>query len=203
MANLTQVATHAGHTVALKIGGYLVGRAQTANARRTFGTQGIYEIGSIMPVEHIPLRYEGSVTMDKFLIRLGAQFASLRGILKDIIGASAYAVTDEDLILNTGILNIAVHRTKVTNIGTQERFVAGTTLSEQQALQAINRTSVEIGPVIRAYLGCTLSDYTESFRANAVAGENATFFFLDCIDSVESVSNQVAQQFSSGSVSAV
>jgi len=189
MANLTNVQTHAGHTVLLKLGGELVGRAQTANARRTFGTQGVYEIGSIMPVEHIPLRYEGSVTMDKFLIRLGSDFSSLRGILKKLAGVEGASVTDEDLILRTGILNISVHRTKVAGIP------AGQGEVNVNAEAAISRVTSEPGRVIRAYLGCTLSDYTESFRANALAGENATFFFLDCIDSVQVVEAGISQAF--------
>jgi hypothetical protein len=189
MASLQNVQTHAGHTVLLKIGGEQVGRAQTANARRSFGTQGVYEIGSIMPVEHIPLRYEGSVSMDKFLIRLGA-VSSLRGILKKLIGLEGASVTDEDLILRTGILNIAVHRTQVQGIqGNGEVNVP--TLE-----QAITRITSVAGKVIRAYLGCTMADYTESFRANALAGENATFLFLDCIDAVENVGGSITQSFS-------
>lgn len=182
MANLENVQTHAGHTVVLKLGGYLVGRAQTANARRTFGTQGVYEIGSIMPVEHIPLRYEGSVTMDKFFIRLGNQFSSLRGILKAVAGVKGASVTDEDLILRTGLMNIAVHRTQTTGIP------AGRGEVNINAASAINRITSEPGLVIRAYLGCTLADYTEAFRANALAGENATFLFLDCIDAINASS---------------
>ena len=188
MASLSNVQTHAGHTVLLKLGGQLVGRAQTANARRTFGTQGIYEIGSIMPVEHIPLRYEGSVTLDRFLIRLSGEgmASSLRGILKSLAGMGGMSVTDEDLILRTSILNIAVHRTKIM----------GPEQNPQTVDNAINRITSTPGQVIRAYMGCTLSDYTESFRANAIAGENATFFFLDCIDAVENVEGSITQSFS-------
>ena len=190
MASLSNVQTHAGHTVLLKLGGELVGRAQTANARRTFGTQGIYEIGSIMPVEHIPLRYEGSVTLDRFLIRLSndQSASSLRGILKKLAGLQGASVTDEDLILRTSILNIAVHRTLIQG-------VPGTGVNTDPN-SAIGRITSTPGQVIRAYMGCTLSDYTESFRANAIAGENATFFFLDCIDAVDNVSGQIVQAFS-------
>lgn len=190
MASLQNVQTHAGHTVLLKIGGYEIGRAQTANARRTFGTQGVYEIGSIMPVEHVPLRYEGSVTLDKFLIRLG-EVSSLRGILKNIAGAQGASMTDEDLILRTGILNISVHRTRVRGIPAGQGEIGPITPAT-----AITRITTEAGTIIRAYLGCTLSDYTETFRANAIAGENATFFFLDCIDAVENVGATIAQSFS-------
>ena len=35
--------------------------------------------------------------------------------------------------------------------------------------------------VLRRYVGCTLVDYSENFRANAIAGENATFTYLRCV----------------------
>lgn len=69
MASVTNQTVHAGHTIRLKVDGKEVGRAQSIDGRRSFGQEGVYEIGSIMPQEHIALRYEGSVTLDKFKIR--------------------------------------------------------------------------------------------------------------------------------------
>lgn len=69
MASITQTTTHAGHTIRLKIGGQEVGRAQSFDGRTSFGQEAQYEIGSIMPQEHTPLRYEGTVSFDKFKIR--------------------------------------------------------------------------------------------------------------------------------------
>jgi len=37
---------------------------------------------------------------------------------------------------------------------------------------------------IRVYKNCTCSDYTETFRANAIAGENGTWHYLECKASV-------------------
>lgn len=69
MASVTQQQSHAGHTIKLKIDGKEVGRVQSIDARASFGQEGQYEIGSIMPQEHVALRYEGSITVDKFRLR--------------------------------------------------------------------------------------------------------------------------------------
>jgi hypothetical protein len=69
MASVAQQQSHAGHTIRLKIDGQEVGRAQSIDGRVSFGQEGQYEIGSIMPQEHVALRVEGSVTLDKFRIR--------------------------------------------------------------------------------------------------------------------------------------
>lgn len=58
-----------GNTVLLKVKGVVVGRAQSLDGRRSFGTEGVYEIGSIMPQEHVNQRYEGTVQLERFLIR--------------------------------------------------------------------------------------------------------------------------------------
>lgn len=69
MGSVAQQSVHAGHTIRLKINGEEIGRAQSVDGRRSFGQEGVYEIGNIMPVEHVALRYEGTVTLDKFKIR--------------------------------------------------------------------------------------------------------------------------------------
>lgn len=62
-------SVHSGNTVLLKVNGAIVGRAQSLDGRRSFGTEGVYEIGSIMPQEHINNRYEGTVQLERFLIK--------------------------------------------------------------------------------------------------------------------------------------
>jgi hypothetical protein len=58
-----------GTIIQIKIGAQEIGRAQSADARRQFGQEGVYAIGSIMPQEHVALRYEGSFTVDSFYVR--------------------------------------------------------------------------------------------------------------------------------------
>lgn len=73
--NLQQFATvaeqtvHAGHTILLRIEGTIVGRAQGIDGERNFGTEGLYEIGSIMPFEYVNLRYEGSINLERYFVR--------------------------------------------------------------------------------------------------------------------------------------
>lgn len=69
MATQANQTVHSGNTVLIKVKGAVVGRAQGLDARRSFGTEGVYEIGSIMPQEHINNRYEGSFTLERYLIK--------------------------------------------------------------------------------------------------------------------------------------
>ena len=62
-------SVHSGNTILLKAKGVVIGRAQSLDGRRSFGTEGVYEIGSIMPQEHINNRYEGTITLERFLIK--------------------------------------------------------------------------------------------------------------------------------------
>ena len=134
MADIANQTTHSGHTIKFKIGGQVVGRGQSIDGRRSFGQQAQYELGSIMPQEHVALKYEGTVAIDKFLIR--------KKSLKDL-GLAA---------LGVGILNLAVIDIEVT-----DKFT---------------------GDIVRVYRGCSLQDYTETFRVNAITGENATWQYL-------------------------
>jgi hypothetical protein len=86
-----------------------------------------------MPQEHVALRYEGSVTVDKFKVRTKS--------LKELGLAS----------LGVGILNMDVIDIEVT-----DRYT---------------------GAIIIVYRGCSLQEYSENIRANAIAGENATWVY--------------------------
>jgi hypothetical protein len=134
MSNVANQTVHAGHTIRLKIAGQEVGRAQSIDGRRSFGQEAQYELGSIMPQEHVALRYEGTVTFDKFKIR--------KKSLKDIGLAS----------LGVGILNMDVIDIEVTDRFTKD--------------------------IIVVYRGCSLQDYSENFRVNAISGENASWAYL-------------------------
>lgn len=134
MASVFNQTVHAGHTIRLKIDGQEIGRGQSADGRRSFGQEGVYEIGSIMPQEHVALRFEGSFTLDKFKIRKKS-LAEL-GLAR----------------LGVGILNMDVIDVEVT-----DRFT---------------------GDIVIVYRGCSLQDYSENFRANAISGENATWTYL-------------------------
>ena len=69
MATQRSQTVHSGCTVLLKVKGKVVGRAQSLDGRRSYGTEGVYELGSIMPQEHINNRYEGTISLERFLIK--------------------------------------------------------------------------------------------------------------------------------------
>lgn len=134
MASAEKQTVHAGHTIKIKIDGQSVGRIQSGDGRRSFGQEGIYEIGSIMPQEHVPLRYEGGFTVDKFYVRK-----------KDLANLGLAALNED--ILTMDIIDIEV----IDNI---------------------------TGETVRVYEGCSLTEYSETFRVNAIAGENASWVYL-------------------------
>lgn len=134
MATAQKQTVHAGHTINIRIGSVIIGRIQGMDSERSFGTEGVYEIGSIMPQEHINNRYEGSVSTERFLVR------------KKDLAKAGYASLGEE-VLKKEVITIEV----------------------------VDKYS---GEVVRAYHGCTLATYRESFRVNAIAGENATWMYL-------------------------
>ena len=138
MGSLANQTVHTGNTIELKVKGVKIGRAQGLDARRSFGTEGVYELGSIMAIEHVHLRYEGTVTLERFFVKR----ESLRELNLLPIG--------ED-VLTTDIIDIEV----------------------------IDKTT---GVILRVYRGCSISDFSETFRVGAIAGENATFQYLECSD---------------------
>lgn len=69
MATEAKQTVHSGNTILIKYKGTTIGRAQSLDGKRSFGTEGVYEIGSIMPQEHIEQRYEGTISLERFLIR--------------------------------------------------------------------------------------------------------------------------------------
>lgn len=136
MASEAKQTVVTGATVLLKIDGVTVGRAQSIDPRTSFGTEGVYEIGSIMPQEHVQNRYEGTLTLERYMLR------------ETDLAHAGYIGLGED-ILQKDIIDIEV----------------------------INKLD---NKTLRVYRGCTFSDYTNTVRANAIAGENATVQYLSC-----------------------
>lgn len=61
--------TLAGHDVIIKLNGYDVGRAQSISGTRDFGIEQVMEIGSMKPQEFVPLRFSGSLTLERYFVR--------------------------------------------------------------------------------------------------------------------------------------
>lgn len=69
MATEANQTVHTGNTVYLMVNNNVIGRAQSLRGERSYGTQGVYEIGSIMPAEHVYLRYEGTFNLERFRMK--------------------------------------------------------------------------------------------------------------------------------------
>lgn len=95
MADLNSQTVHTGNTISLRIKNYEVGRAQSLTADRDFGTEGEYEIGSIMPQEHVFLKFDGTVTLNRMRVR------------KDDLTKVGFAPYGED-VLKTAVFDIVV-----------------------------------------------------------------------------------------------
>lgn len=100
MATSANQTVLSGHLIEIKIGSTVVGKAQGLDAERSFGTEPIYELGSIMPQEHVHNRYEGSLTLERFFVRTD-------DLAKAKIAALGNA-NGED-ILSKGVITIVVN----------------------------------------------------------------------------------------------
>ena len=134
MASLQNQKTVSGNMIQLKVKGIVIGRAQNLDPRVSYGTEGVYEIGSIMPQEHIHLRYEGVFSLERYLMTE-----------QDLAQAGLIGLGED--ILEMDIIDVEI----------------------------INKTT---GKTLRVYRGCTFTDYTNTFRVGAIAGENATVQYL-------------------------
>lgn len=84
-----------GNTVELYIAGKAVGRAQSLNAQADWGDENAYEIGTIMPTETVPLKFNGTVTLNRMRIRKN-----------DLVKAGIVSLGAD--ILNKGVIDIVL-----------------------------------------------------------------------------------------------
>lgn len=84
-----------GNMIELTINGKRIGKAQAASSRIDYGTQGIYELGSIYPAEHVYLKYEGTLTLEHVAL-IGGSFAK-----------SHFAPLGDD-VLATGTVDVVI-----------------------------------------------------------------------------------------------
>lgn len=139
MASVTNQTVHTGNTVYLMIGNKVIGRAQSASGQRSFGTEGIYEIGSIMPQEHVYLRYEGSVTLERMRMK------------KEDLASLGITALGED-ILKRDIIDIIM----MDNL-TKQVVVAYRGCSAQDYSEAFNANQVTTESTTFLYLSSSKS----------------------------------------------
>lgn len=127
MARQADQTVHTGNTIILKVQGREIGRAQGLDARRSFGTQPVYEIGSIMPKEHVHTQYDGSFSLERYFVR--------KQSLKDL-GLSALG----EEILQKGVIDVEVVDKQT---GKTVRIYRGCTLQDTSETFRVGQISGE------------------------------------------------------------
>lgn len=81
----------------------IIGRAQSLTANRSFGTEGVYELGSIMPQEHVYLKYTGTLTLERFRMvsdNLASQKLDIARLGVDILQKDVITISVTDNVTN-------------------------------------------------------------------------------------------------------
>ena len=105
MANIYEQSVDTGNTVYIICNNKVLGRAQSLSGDRQYGTEGIYEIGSIMPQEHVYLRYEGSVTLNRFRMkRESLDQLGLGALWEDILLKGVIDILVMDNLMKTPVI---------------------------------------------------------------------------------------------------
>lgn len=139
MASVLNQSVHTGNTVYLMIGNRIIGRAQSASGERSYGTQGVYEIGSIMPQEHVYLRYEGNLTLERMrmkkedLASLGITALGEDILLRDVI----------DIVMMDNLTkSVVVAYRGASAVSYSESFTSGEIVSESSQWSYLTSASV-------------------------------------------------------------
>lgn len=94
--------TVSANMIELMIQNNRIGRATNASAEIQYGTQGVYEIGDIFPQEHVYLKYEGTVTLERAMLdKKSLADLHLAGLGADILQTGTVNVVIKDKI-NSG-----------------------------------------------------------------------------------------------------
>lgn len=72
MSTLNNQTVHTGNTIQVQIKGTVVGRVQSLTANQDFAPEAVREIGNYMPVEHVFTQYDGTLTLNGFVLRKGS-----------------------------------------------------------------------------------------------------------------------------------
>lgn len=125
--------TVTANMISLTIAGKTIGRAQNASSRIDYGTQGVYEIGTIYPTEHVYTKYEGTVTLERVLL------------MNQNLAEMHLAPLGED-VLATGTVNIVVKNKVNSNkvicayIGCTAQNYSMETRANQMVSETVNMT---------------------------------------------------------------
>lgn len=138
MAAETKQTIQTGNTVLLMIGNHVIGRAQSLQASRDFGTTGAYEIGDLAPAEHVYLQFDGSITLERLrmkkesLDKLGFGALGTDIIHKDVIDIRVIDKYSKEVL-------VIYHGCSAESIS--EEFSANSMVSETSTWKFLNSSS--------------------------------------------------------------
>lgn len=141
MASIGSQTVNTGNRIYIMIKNNVIARAQSLSGSRSYGTQGVYQLGSIMPQEHVYLKYQGTITCERFRM-IENNFASSK---MDI------AKLGED-ILQMDILDINVLDSVTKNLCISYRGCSSNSYSEAFRTNEIVTENIEF-----SYLTSTAS----------------------------------------------
>ena len=94
--------TVSANMIEITFDGVRIGRASNASSEIQYGTQGVYEIGDIFPQEHVYLRYEGTLTLERAMLsKKSLADLGLAGLGSDILTTGTVNVVIKDYV-NSG-----------------------------------------------------------------------------------------------------
>lgn len=101
MATVENQTVNTGNRIYIMARAQLIARAQSLTADRNFGTEGVYELGSIMPAEHVYLKYTGTLTLERFRMvsdNLASQKMQIAALGRDILQKDIITITVMDSV---------------------------------------------------------------------------------------------------------
>lgn len=156
MATIDDQSVQTGNTIYLMIDTVPIGRAQSLSAERSFGTTGVYEIGSIMPQEHVFLKYTGTVQLERYRMKkqslatlgfaaLGEEVLKLKVI--DIVTVDN--LTGEVIIAYRGCsidtYNEGYRANEITTESSRFYYLTSTAVQSAQGVAQGNNTGLNTG----------------------------------------------------------
>lgn len=88
MATEANQSVDTGNRIYVMAKNHQIGRAQSLTADRNYGTEGVYELGTIMPKEHVYLKYTGTLALERFRMvadNLASQSMQIAALGEDIL----------------------------------------------------------------------------------------------------------------------
>ena len=140
MATQANQKVHSGNTVYLMVNGRVIGRAQSIDGTRSYGTEAVHEIGSIMPQEHVYLRYEGTISLSRMRMKTESlDQLGLTALGEDILQRDVIDIVVMDNLTNQVIV---AYRGCSAN-STSESFAEGQVSTEDAEFSYLEARSVK------------------------------------------------------------